>query len=180
MAFSVKRSLKRSRGTQAVALPDGTHIVPLDAERVPDQIVVVTAHSFGGGLKLVVLGALAGAGATYFLLQKRAPAAARSAGEDAVAAGLSAGGAKGDSRALLGRLSSLAGRLKNVAGSVKGVAQFATDTVGPAVTAAVSEGRKTAREVEEELRRDLEEAEREAAEAAKAAREEREKKHDND
>ncbi len=158
MAFFAKRS------TRAVIKND-PRIVEIDREHAPEKILIVTSHPFGAALKYLLAGALAGAGATYFLLRGR-PSPASAQAKDAVAEGLSAGGAK-DERALLSRLTSLLGRLKNVAGTVRGVAEFAGDTLGPAVAAAMSEGRRTAHEVEEELKRDIEESKREAEDAAK-------------
>ncbi len=159
MAFFAKRS------TRAVIKND-PRIVEIDREHAPEKILIVTSHPFGSALKLILLGAVAGAGATFFLLRGRAaPSPARA--KDAVAEGLSAGGAK-DERALLSRLTSVLSRLKSVAGAVRGVAEFAGDTLGPAVSAAMSEGRRAAHEVEAELKRDLEDAKSEAEDAAKA------------
>jgi len=176
---------KRSPQAGKAVIKDSPRVVELDRERAPEKIVIVSAHPFGAALKYLLLGAAAGAAATFFLLKNRmAPASARGAGsgKDAVAEGLSAGGAKSE-RALLGRISSLASRLKGVAGAVRGLSEFAGDTIGPAVSAAVSEGKRTAREVEAELKQDLEESKREAEAEAKEAKpeagSERDKKHDD-
>jgi hypothetical protein len=164
VAFSVKRKPK------AVKTPlDSRHAIEVSRDSLPEKLVIVQARPFGDALKLVLFGAALGAGGTFFALHSRLKSA--SSKTDAVAEGLSAGGAKGDSRALLGRLSSLAARLKGVAGAVGSVTEFAGNTVRPAVEAAMSEGKRTAREVEEELKRDLEEAKRETeAELAEAAK----------
>jgi hypothetical protein len=152
--------------------------IEFEREAAPERIVIETSHSLGAALKIFLAGAAVGAGATFFVLQKGAlPTKMVGAPkqQDAVEAGLSAGGAKNE-RALVARLVSLAGRIKVVAGTVKGVAQFASDTVAPAVSSALTEGRRTAKEVESELQRDLEDAKRESEEAAVKIREAREKR----
>lgn len=174
MVFFAKRSLKAARAI----IKDSPRVVEIDRERAPEKIVIVSAHPFGAALKYLLLGAVAGAGATYFVLRGRAAPAAKR-GQDAVAEGLSAGGAKNE-RALLGRISVLSSRLKSVSGAVRSVKEFAADTLGPAVSAAVSEGKRTAHEVESELKQDLEESKREAEAEAKEAKAERDKKHDED
>lgn len=179
MAFFAKRPRKEDRGSKAV-IKDSPRVIELDRQYAPEKIVIVSAHPFGAALKYLLLGAVAGAGATYFALKGRAPSASASGG-DAVAQGLSAGGAKAKSeRALLGRAMALAGRVKSLSGVVSRVKQFAGDTIAPAVSAAMDEGKRTAREVEAELKQDLEEAKREAEAEAKEAEAKRDREHDHD
>jgi hypothetical protein len=160
VAFFAKRSRK------AVVASDPRSI-ELDRSGAPGKIVIVTKHPFGAALKYLVIGALAGAGATFFALRGRLASApqSRAGSVDAVAEGLSAGGAKNQNRDVLARLSALASRMKSVAGTVRGVAEFAGDTLRPAVEAAMSEGKRAAQEVEAELKRDLEETKRAAENA---------------
>ena len=182
MAFFAKRSRKEDRGSKAV-IKDSPRVIELDRQYAPEKIVIVSAHPFGAALKYLLLGALAGAGATYFALKGRAPSASASGG-DAVAQGLAAGGAKAkaakNERALLGRAMALAGRVKSLSGVVGRVKQFAGDTLAPAVSAAMDEGKRTAREVEAELKQDLEEAKREAEAEAREAEAKRDREHDHD
>ena len=172
MGFFAKRRAKSER----TVLQDSRHAIELDRYSAPEKIVIVSAHPFGAALKYLLLGAIAGAGATYFALKGRGVATST---KDAVAEGLSAGGAKSQ-RDLLGRALALSGRVKSVAGAVGRVKEFAGDTLGPAVAAAVSEGKRTVREVEAELKQDLEESKREAEAEAKEAQAEREKSDKDD
>jgi hypothetical protein len=135
-----------------------------DRDDMPEKIVIATGLSFGDAFKFVLLGAALGAGATYTALQNRLSAASSTAPQDAVASGLSGGGAKNSPQSVVARLTSLSGRLVRVASGVKGVAQFTGETLRPAVTEAVREGRKTALEVQAELQRDLESAKENAKE----------------
>ena len=174
MAFFAKRRRKEDK----VVLKDSPRVIELDRQYAPEKIVIVSAHPFGAALKYLLLGAVAGAGATYVALKGRAPVAAASGG-DAVAQGLSAGGAKNE-RALLGRAMAIAGRVKSLSGVVRTVKQFAGDTIAPAVSAALDEGKRTAREVEAELKQDLDEAKREAEAEAREAEAKRDREHDRD
>ena len=134
--------------------------IEFDRDDVPEKIIIATGLSFGDAFKFVLLGALVGAGATYQLLQNRLSSPADA--EDAVTKGLSGGGAKSTPKSspqsVVARLSSLSSRAATVAKHTAGVARFATETVRPAVTEAVREGRKTAQEVQAELQRDIESA----------------------
>ena len=130
-----------------------------------EKIVIIAGPTFGESIKFVLLGAALGAGAMWFLNGKKAPltAATPNAATDPVQAGLSGGGAKTDADSALARLNSLSTRAKKLATRTQKVVQFAGETVAPAISVAMSEGRRAAREVSEELEQQLQDAKTQSA-----------------
>lgn len=122
----------------------------------PEKVVIVAGPSFGTAMSFVLLGmALGAAGALYVINQRGGLPPA--AGGDAVAEGLTGGGAKAEAGAarMMARLSSLARRVKSLSGRVKEVAQQAGETIGPVLSDAVAEAKNVARASQQKLEEDL-------------------------
>lgn len=125
-----------------------------------EKVVIVTGPTFGSAFKFMLSGVAIGAGAVYYLQSKKGASLPATSEEDAVYAGLTAGGAKdsGKAQELVGRLNSLSKRVKSLAGKAKEAAQSAAVTAAPIVADAVTQARSASQEAQAKLHADLQKA----------------------
>jgi hypothetical protein len=134
----------------------------------PERVIVVGSPTFGQGIKFILFGAFLGFTAAYYFLggiSKRSVAAKAKAKakrkatekvEDAMESLEDTVDAVGES---------VEERLKSVAGRVRKLSHLAKETIGaagvvvkPAIDRAVAEGKKAAAEVENRLKKEVEDA----------------------
>lgn len=118
----------------------------------PEKVVVVTGPSFSQGVKFILFGAVLGAGATfYFLDKKRAkkPFSPFKKAQNEAAEVVDE---------LESQASSLLSRLKVLGERARDVALVAGENLKPALDRAVEEGKKAAAEVQAKLKKELEDA----------------------
>lgn len=113
-----------------------------------DKIVIVTGPSFGTAIKLILFGAVVGAGAAlYWKNQQKPPLLpAETAEVEEVAS----------------RLQNLSSRAKSIATRARDLVQNAAEVAGPALQQAITEGRAAARETEDKLNAGLKELHKES------------------
>lgn len=122
--------------------------IPVHPDEKVEKIVIVANPSFSAALKFMLLGAALGAGAMWGALNRRADSGVvPPSGSDQARATREA--------ELETRTARLARRVQTLARQTKTVAGIAAETLGPAIGAAVVEGRKAARDMEGTLREDL-------------------------
>lgn len=152
----------------------------------PDKVVVVTGTPFASGVRLLVFGALLGAGGMYYLLTKKQPDKKFKPGRALLVnpmkrkgqAALDAGQAKledvGDTvsgvasdvqdrvedagEAIEERAKKLFARVKTLAGQAKDLVQTTGEALKPRFQEAIAEGKKAAAEVQTRLKDDVKEA----------------------
>ncbi|PQV65550.1 hypothetical protein B1R32_101292 [Abditibacterium utsteinense] len=143
-------------------------------EVAPEKIVIVAGPSFGQALKFMLLGAALGAGAaTYFKPKNRFGAKMGSpkigkAGLQDIAAKYDAAieDFSADSNSatdehggdVADRVSALTSRLKIIGSRAKQLVETAGEAVKPTLEVALAEGKKAAAEVQNKLKKDVEEA----------------------
>ena len=126
-------------------------------ERIVERVIVAQGTSFKSGISLILFGAILGAGAAlYYCLQRDASTQK----EDAIAEGLSAGGAKMESRAkrLMNKTTALAKRVRDLSVSTAKTAKQAGTVWAPAISEAISQGRSAAHETQAQLRGEVKRA----------------------
>ncbi len=146
-------------------------------EVAPDKIVIIAGPSFGQALKFMLLGAALGAGAITYLKPKgRADASNKSVNKgrfgkaglqdlankyEAAIEDFSAGAESktGDATAeIADRIGSLTSRLKNIGSRAKHLVESAGEAVKPTLETALAEGKRAAAEVQNKLKKDVEDA----------------------
>lgn len=123
----------------------------LSGEVRADKVVIVTGPGFGASLKFMLLGAALGAvGALCWKNQQQQTQ-------------LTSSSTVAESEEVASRVDLLTARAKSIATRAKNLVQDAAEVAGPALQQAIIEGNTARREVEEKLRRDLEEAKKETS-----------------
>ena len=123
----------------------------LSGEVRADKVVIVTGPGFGASLKFMLLGAALGAAAALYWKNQQTPAITPAAPTLA------------DSEEVASRVNRLAARAKSIATRTRNLVHDAAEVAGPALQQAIIEGRTAAKEVEAQLRHDLEEAKKETS-----------------
>lgn len=149
----------------------------------PDRVVVVTGTPFSSGVRLIIFGALLGAGGMYYFLTKKQPEKKFRPGRALLVnpvkrkgqAALDAGQAKledvGDAvsgvasdvqervedagEAIEERAKRLFARVKDLAGQAKDLAQATGETLKPRFKEAIEEGKRASAEVQGRIKDDV-------------------------
>jgi gas vesicle protein len=126
-------------------------------ERVIERVIVAQGASFKTGISFILFGALLGAGAALYYCLQRDTSTQQ---DDAVSEGLSAGGAKMESRAkrLLTKTTKLAKRVKDLSVTTAKTTKQAATVWAPAISEAISQGRSAAEETQAHLRGEVKKA----------------------
>jgi hypothetical protein len=139
----------------------------------PEKITIIAGPSFGQALKFMVFGAVVGAGAAYYKLQsKDGGSGSKSAGLKSVAGkyeatveDFTAGGKPvldalhtSSGADVADKISSLTSRLKNLGSRAKDLVESAGEAVKPTLETAIAEGKRAAAEVQNKLKKDVDEA----------------------
>lgn len=152
----------------------------------PDRVIVVTGTPFSSGVRLLVFGALLGAGGMYYFLTKKQPEKkfkparallvnpVKRKGQAALDAGQSkledvsetVSGVASDvqervedaGEALEERAKKLFSRVKTLAINAKDLAQVTGETLKPRLQEAIEEGKRTAADVQSRLKDDVKKA----------------------
>lgn len=114
----------------------------------PEKLVINAGPTFGSAVSFMLLGALIGSAATYYLA-RNGELSAQAELNDSLRA------TENGAEKLKSRLSGLSSRVKNLTFRAKDAAQTFSETVRPAFQEAVIEGKAAARETSEGLAEDL-------------------------
>lgn len=114
----------------------------------PEKLVINAGPTFGQALSFMLLGALIGGAATYYLA-RNGELSAQNELNDSLRA------TESGAEKLKSRLSTLSSRAKSLTMRAKDAAQTFSETVRPAFQEAVQEGKAAARETSDGLAEDL-------------------------
>ncbi|HVF85664.1 MAG TPA: hypothetical protein VM821_06760 [Abditibacteriaceae bacterium] len=114
----------------------------------PEKLVINAGPTFGSALSFMLLGALIGSAATYYL-SRHGEMSAQAELNDSLRA------TESGAEKLKSRLSGLSSRVKDLTFRAKDAAQSFSETVRPAFHEAVQEGKAAARETSDGLAEDL-------------------------
>ncbi len=143
-------------------------------EVAPEKIVIVAGPSFGQALKFMLLGAAIGAGAMHYLRPKTRFGAKMGGGrigkaglQDLAAkyeAAIEDFSASAESKTqeagaeVADRIGSLTSRLRDIGSRAKHLVEVAGEAVKPSLETALAEGKRAAAEVQNKLKKDVDEA----------------------